>query len=205
MFPDNTQTQVTDDGGAPTFSGAPAAHMTPVATNNGPFGDPTQAAAPIAADNSMASFTPPTEPVQSDNSSFSMAEPAAQVLQNSTTPTPVADLFSDDDGPSFLDDHAAPSSAPAVDDNAASGDPHISDDLLKMKQDALEQLEPLVDKLDQTPEEAFKTTMMMIQATDNQSLLSKAYQQAQKIDDEKVRAQALLDVINEINYFSSNK
>ena len=75
-------------------------------------------------------------------------------------------------------------------------------DLLSIKQNALEQLGPLVDHLDQSPEEKFRTTMMLIQSTDNPSRLQAAYDAAQAITDEKVRAQALLDVINEINYFS---
>ncbi len=79
------------------------------------------------------------------------------------------------------------------------------DDLLDIKQDALQELAPLVDKLEQTPEEKFHLTMMMIQATDNKDLLSEAYKTAQTITDEKARAQALLDVINEINYFTQNQ
>jgi hypothetical protein len=59
--------------------------------------------------------------------------------------------------------------------------------------------------LDQTPEEKFRTTMMMIQGADNKSLIPDAYQAAQQITDDKVRAQALLDVVNEINYFSQQK
>jgi hypothetical protein len=47
--------------------------------------------------------------------------------------------------------------------------------------------------------------MMMIQASDDQSLLSEAYEAAEKISDEKDRAQALLDVVNEINYFTQQK
>jgi hypothetical protein len=62
-----------------------------------------------------------------------------------------------------------------------------------------------MDHLDQTPEEKFRTTMMMIQAADNKSLIPEAYQAAQQIADEKVRAQALLDVINEINYFTQHE
>lgn len=77
-----------------------------------------------------------------------------------------------------------------------------SDDLLKIKQDALQQLSPLVGHLDQSPEEKFRTTMMMIQASDDQSLLKSAYDAAKQISDEKIRAQALLDVVNEINYFT---
>ena len=46
--------------------------------------------------------------------------------------------------------------------------------------------------------------MMMIQAADNKDLLSKAYESAQAISDDKVKAQALLDIINEINYFSQD-
>ena len=46
--------------------------------------------------------------------------------------------------------------------------------------------------------------MMMIQATDNKKLLPDAYKAAQAITDEKAKAQALLDVINEINYFTQS-
>lgn len=78
------------------------------------------------------------------------------------------------------------------------------DDLLEMKQKALQQLTPLVGHLDQSPEEKFRTTMMMIQASDDQALLKVAYEAAQAITDEKARAQALLDVVNEINYFTQH-
>ena len=77
-----------------------------------------------------------------------------------------------------------------------------SKDLLKLKQQALSQLAPLVDQLEQSPEEKFKTTMMMLQSTDNQALIKDAYAAAQAITEEKARAQALLDVVNEINYFT---
>jgi hypothetical protein len=78
----------------------------------------------------------------------------------------------------------------------------VNDDLIEIKKDALQQLTPLVGHLDQTPEEKFRTTMMLIQATDDKSLLKSAYQSALQIPDEKSRAQALLDVVNEINYFT---
>jgi hypothetical protein len=81
-----------------------------------------------------------------------------------------------------------------------SGGSH--DDLLTIKQEALQALSPLVGHLDQSPEEKFRTTMMMIQASDDQSLLREAYDAAKQIGDEKTRAQALLDVVNEINYFT---
>ena len=88
----------------------------------------------------------------------------------------------------------------SIEDNHQPSD--VPEDLVKLKQEALEHLSPLVDHLDQSPEERFRTTMMMIQATDDSSKIKDAYDAAQKIEDEKVRAQALLDVVNEINYFT---
>ncbi len=82
---------------------------------------------------------------------------------------------------------------------------NTANDLLDLKQNALQELSPLLGHLDQTPEEKFRTTMMMIQASDDQSLLQAAYEAAHQIDDEKIRAQALLDVVNEINYFTQQQ
>jgi hypothetical protein len=79
-----------------------------------------------------------------------------------------------------------------------------NNDLLSIKQEVLSTLSPLVDHLDQTSEEKFRTIMMMIQATDDQSLIKSAYASARSIEDEKVRAQALLDIVNEINYFTTH-
>ena len=82
--------------------------------------------------------------------------------------------------------------------DAAAVDP----DLSQIKQQALQSLEPLVGQLDQAPEEKFKTIMMLIQASDNSKMLKEAYAAASQITDEKTRAQALLDIVNEINYFT---
>jgi len=77
-----------------------------------------------------------------------------------------------------------------------------TEDLARMKQEALQHLQPLVGSLQQAPEEEFRTLMMMIQATDDRTLLKKALDSAKAIKDDKIRAQAMLDVINEINYFT---
>jgi hypothetical protein len=84
----------------------------------------------------------------------------------------------------------------------ASAEDSSTDELLTIKQHALSQLSPIVNHLDQTPEEKFRTTMMMIQASDDQTLIKTAYAAAQQIEDEKQKAQALLDIVNEINYFT---
>ena len=95
-----------------------------------------------------------------------------------------------------------PGDIPGASVGAPVGD---SDDLLQIKQQALQQLSPLVGHLDQSPEDKFRTTMMMIQASDNQALIKEAYEAANAIQDEKARAQALLDIVNEINYFTQSK
>lgn len=99
-------------------------------------------------------------------------------------------------------DSRAPSSKPS---GISSDAPAVGNDLLDIKQQALQSLQPLVSQLEQSPEERFKTTMMLIQATDNSSLVKDAYEAAKQISDEKARAQALLDVVNEINYFTHSQ
>lgn len=99
-----------------------------------------------------------------------------------------------------VDDSASAPSLPTV--AVSASEPIDGDELLHIKQEALQQLSPLVDHLEQSPEEKFRTTMMMIQAADNQGLIKVAYEAAKQIPDEKVRAQALLDIVNEINYFT---
>ncbi len=79
------------------------------------------------------------------------------------------------------------------------------DELLDIKREALQELSPLIDHLDQSAEEKFRTTMMMIQASDNQALIPQAFSTAKQISDDKKRAQALLDVVNEINYFTQKE
>lgn len=96
----------------------------------------------------------------------------------------------------------APVIVPPVQDGQAPVDDASLQQLGDLKQKALGDLTPLVEHLDQSQEEKFTTIMMMLQASDDQRLLQKAYDTAQKIQDEKVRAQALLDVVNEINYFT---
>jgi hypothetical protein len=111
----------------------------------------------------------------------------------------------------FMDPADVPAPGPTADPNASSVPDSApapapaaqnEDALVSIKEQALNNLAPLVNHLDQTAEEKFKTTMMLIQASDNSSLVKEAYEAAQQITDEKARAQALLDVVNEINYFT---
>ena len=62
----------------------------------------------------------------------------------------------------------------------------------------------LVDKLDLPADEKFDTILILIRSTDDKSLVNAAHEAARAIPDEAKRAQALLDVIKEIDYFSGH-
>lgn len=140
-----------------------------------------------------------------DNDSQSKNDPLGDAADPSTQPqTPnIDDLLP----PSFPDENsstplATPSSGDGPAAPPATNPPPVDSDLAAIKQQALQELTPLVGNLEQTPEEKFKTTMMMIQAGDNSDLIKTAYDAAQQITDNKEKAQALLDIVNEINYFT---
>ena len=78
-------------------------------------------------------------------------------------------------------------------------------DLETIKKEVINDIKPLVDKLELHNDEKFDTYLLLIRSTDDENLIGPAYDVAKKITDEKKRAQALLDIIKEINYFSSPK
>jgi hypothetical protein len=129
---------------------------------------------------------------------------SAPAFDTSSISLPGSDPVTTTPDPTLAEHHEEPAvSAPdPVQDDHLLTPTGTADDLLSIKQNALQQLSPLVGHLEQTPEEKFRTTMMMIQASDDQSLIQAAYDAAQAITDDKVKAQALLDIINEINYFT---
>jgi hypothetical protein len=78
-----------------------------------------------------------------------------------------------------------------------------NDNLDSIKKSALVELRPLVDKLDLLPEEKFDIYLLMLRSTDDKSLIAPAHETARGIADESKRAQALLDIIKEIDYLSN--
>lgn len=82
---------------------------------------------------------------------------------------------------------------------------HSVSGLDSIKQDALSELRPLVDKLNVSAEEKFDTYLLLLRSTDDESLIAPAHDAAKDIQDEARRAQALLDIIKEIDYLSSEK
>lgn len=193
-----------------------------------PVSDDTSGVNPLALD-PVTGMSLPAGPVDIPSGSSVLDQPASAGGSSITTTqthtlAPITPLGSDLSSPdtSSSDETTAPSlDIPAATEAGAIFDPapdatsvplplpaatgdtsKDTSDLLTLKQQAIAQLSPLVSQLDQTPEEKFRTTMMLIQSTDNPGLLHDAYTAAQTITDEKARAQALLDVVNEINYFT---
>lgn len=76
-------------------------------------------------------------------------------------------------------------------------------DLESIKNDALSELRPLVDKLNVSPQEKFDTYLLLIRSTDDTALISPAFAAARGITDEAAKAQALLDIVKEIDYLSN--
>ena len=124
-----------------------------------------------------------------DNLNFEETNPAPAI------PTPV--------------EPTAINTAPVVEDTtpvidvpapiASAADPALA----SIKQAALNELRPLVDKLDVSPEEKFDTYLLLLRSTDDRDLIAPAHDAAVAITDEARRAQALLDIIKEIDYLSA--
>lgn len=109
---------------------------------------------------------------------------------------PVADVAPAAAEPAVVPSMPDPIAAPVV--MPTSG----NSDLDSIKQEALGELRPLVDKLDVSPEEKFDTYLLLLRSTDDKALIAPAHEAAQGITDEARRAQALLDIIKEIDYLS---
>jgi hypothetical protein len=110
--------------------------------------------------------------------------------------TPVHDS-NDNLYPKPLDPLGAPAGSAAPVAAAVDSGP-----LADIKKDALTELRPLVDKLNVSPEEKFDTFLLLIRSTDDSSLIGPAHDAAKAITDETRRAEALLDIIKEIDYLS---
>lgn len=117
------------------------------------------------------------DPVATDQSDEPATDITKPTAPEPVTPTPVV-------------------SAPTP---TAAADPALD----TIKQTALNELRPLVDKLDVSPEEKFDTYLLLLRSTDDKTLIAPAHDAAVAIVDEARRAQALLDIIKEIDYFSN--
>jgi len=187
------------DGVIPTYQDSPAT----------PSQDPTPAS-PVDENNDAGDYIMADPPVPTANNWDDQAVHQHDEIIDSApvdTPTPVEE-------PEPAPEPEAPAEEGTVASEAVQSVPSthplpsndtVPSDLQDIREQALKQLSPLVSHLDQSPEERFHTAMMMLQATDDHSLVKTAYEAAQEISDDKAKAQALLDIVNEINYFTQNK
>ncbi len=83
-----------------------------------------------------------------------------------------------------------------------SGVTSTASDLEGIKKDAIQELRPLIDHVDLPAEDKFDTYLLLIRSTDDATLIGPAHTAAQGIADEKRKAEALLDIIKEIDYLS---
>ena len=100
--------------------------------------------------------------------------------------------------------HAEPSpdmelSSPTITINSSG----TMKDLSSLKQEALHELSPLINQLDQSPDEKYATAKMVYEETNDQALLTAVYDAAKNLPEDKAKAEAIYDVIKKINDFTT--
>lgn len=162
---------------------------------------------PTGVDESMIASDPQ---ITGENPLLSDA-PAESSITTSTAQDTTADSIPvptsapNTDMPAGLSDDADAHLPAAAAQPEPVADVPVGGELGEVKKDALEALRPLIEKLDLEPADKFEKYLMMLRASDDPKLIKPAYDAAVQIEGEKEKAQALLDIINEINYISANK
>ncbi len=144
-----------------------------------------------------------------------VAMPQAKATADDET-EPTKDLLTDpgkSPEPGFIPADPVPPTTPAS--NPVMPEPTVApttpapmaadSDLEAIKKEAIQDLRPLVDKLNLPEDEKFDTYLLLLRSTDDSSLIKPAYEAAKIITDETKKAQALLDIVKEIDYLSNNK
>lgn len=159
---------------------------------------------PISDDQELAKALAGVLPEDEDTTK---ADPTG--MQFEETPAaipPIAPLNLSQDPTATPVDATATPTAPTLDMSALNSTlptpTESASDLDDIKLDALKELRPLMDKVDLPAEEKFDTYLMLIRSTDDSTLIGPAHAAAQNIADEKRKAEALLEIIKEIDYLS---
>ena len=141
-----------------------------------------------------------TQPISDDQELAKVLAGVSQLNDNNLnfeeTPIPGAE-------PVQTADQPATAPQPVIGYNSPVVSQDETGDLEVIKKNALIELRPLIDKLDLVPEEKFNIYLLLLRSTDDKTLIPSAHAVAQTISDETIRAQALLDIIKEIDYLSS--
>lgn len=171
--------------------------ITPQNTATQPISDDqelAQALAGVLPDDPAAQQTEQAPSVPGGLQFEETPAPAPVALQVQDIPQP-AETAQPEESQSAVPAFTMPSLTSTPQDTASS-------DLSDIKASALSELRPLIDHVDLPAEEKFDTYLMLIRSTDDPSLIAPAHAAAQGITDEKQKAEALLDVIKEIDYLS---
>ena len=99
-----------------------------------------------------------------------------------------------------MDASAPTTSEPAPE--ASTSMPAGDGDLDSIRTSAIAELRPLLDKVEITPEEKFTLLVTLFNANHDQSLMDPAFAAAREITDDAHKAEALLEVIRDINSLS---
>lgn len=172
----------------------------------------TEDAAPAAAPAEPAAAVPtvPTEPVvpapdpTTENDTPGTGTAEASPLNTDPVTAPMIDTPGEEEPEAPAEEAPAEETPAIIGSGPAAGGTGDDDELMSVKQKALEQLSPLVDHLDLPADQKFDTYMEILRASDDKSLVQPAFDTAQKIEDEDKKAQALLDVVNEVNYLTQD-
>jgi hypothetical protein len=138
------------------------------------------------------------QPVSDDNDLAKVLTGADGQLPEPVVSTPVETAVVDE--PAITPEEPTPVSIP---EPLTAPVPSSHEELESIKKEALEELKPLVDKLNLPPEEKFDILLLIIRSTDDEELVAKAHDTAAQIEDDGRKAQALLDIIKEVDYFSN--
>jgi len=138
---------------------------------------------------------------QADEAAATQAASDTEVAEETPAPVTTEEPVADPPTPAVEPTAAvepAPMPAPTPATPSVSGDSELD----SIKKDALSELRPLVDKLNVSAEEKFDTYLLLLRSTDDKALIAPAHDAAKNITDEARRAQALLDIIKEIDYLA---
>jgi len=169
-----------------------------------PAGEPAAASAPVD-DTPASSFNESDQPAPSSDTpaipapSDSWQHPGSPLNSDKSS---INDIISPAGGFPKRPTYQFPQGAPPPVGNDQADAPAANPELIDVRDHALEELEPLLDKLDLPPEDKFRAIMMILQAKDDEKLVKKAYEAAHAIEDEETKARALYDIVNEVNYFT---
>ena len=143
---------------------------------------------------------------QANDATSTLPEPDDTNTQPTVDETPVMmPPIEDDAQQPQLDPQPVSQPEPQPSPVSHSGASHgTTSPLDSIKLEALNELRPLVDKLDVSAEERFDTYLLLLRSTDDKELIAPAHEAAKNIADEARRAQALLDIIKEIDFLSQN-